>query len=300
MASIQDWISAARLRTLPLAFSSIIMGAALAAGRDAFHWKIFLLCLITTLCLQVLSNYANDLGDFLQGTDNEDRIGPARAIQSGAITSGSMQKAVILMSLLALFSGLGSIYSSGLSLDGGGIVFLALGLLAILAAIKYTAGKNPYGYAGFGDLSVFFFFGLLGVLGSAYLHAHHLPFSKDVLAAAAIGFLSTAVLNLNNMRDAVPDKDSNKITVAVRLGTRGAKIYHLLLISFGLVSILLYVLLGLKSPLGFIPLLVTPLLIAHMIRVVRNVDSRLLDPELKKVALATFILSILTLLSKAF
>jgi 1,4-dihydroxy-2-naphthoate octaprenyltransferase len=276
------------------------MGAALAAGRDAFQWTIFLLCLSTTLCLQVLSNYANDLGDFLQGTDNDDRVGPTRAIQSGAISSAGMQKAVILLSLLALGSGIGLIYSSGLSLSGSGMIFLALGLLAILAAIKYTAGKNPYGYAGFGDLSVFFFFGMLGVLGSAYLHSHLLPFSKDVLAASAIGFLSTAVLNLNNMRDAFPDKESNKITVAVRLGNRGAKIYHLLLVSFGLVCILLYVLIGLESPFEFTPLLVSPFLVAHMIRVGKNVDSRLLDPELKKVALATFLLSILTLVSKTF
>ncbi len=298
MSELNKWISAARLRTLPLAFSSILTGAAIAIGRDAFDIKVFLLCLSTTLCLQVLSNYANDLGDFLQGTDNDDRIGPKRAIQSGNINTTQMQKAVILMSLLSLISGVSLIYSSGLGFDGLGMLFLTLGLLAILAAIKYTAGKNPYGYVGLGDLSVFFFFGLLGVLGSYYLHDLSIPFASDVFAASTIGFLSTAVLNLNNMRDALPDKENGKVTMAVRLGRRNSRIYHLLLVTFGIICLTVYLLLGYQSPLDLVPLAIVPILMLHMQRVLKNQEDRLLDPELKKVALSTFLISALLLIVK--
>lgn len=300
MPRAKDWLAAARLRTLPLAFSSILTGAALAADRDFFQWKVFLLCLSTTLCLQVLSNYANDLGDYLKGTDNEQRIGPQRAIQSGAISAGSMQKGVILMVLLSLISGVLLLYHSGVAFSAQGILLFSLGLLAILAAIKYTAGKNPYGYVGLGDLSVFFFFGLLGVLASAYLYGQTLPYAKDVLAAASIGFLSTAVLNLNNMRDAVPDKQAGKITMAVRLGRANARVYHLLLISLGSICLLLYLVIDFSSPVSLLPLLVIPMLIAHIVRVLRNVEDKELDPELKKVAITTFLMSILLLLSKTF
>ncbi|NND93238.1 MAG: 1,4-dihydroxy-2-naphthoate octaprenyltransferase [Flavobacteriales bacterium] len=298
MSNVKNWISAARLRTLPLAFSSIMTGAAIAIGRDAFDLKVFILCLSTTLCLQVLSNYANDLGDFLRGTDNDARLGPQRAIQSGVISTTQMQKAVILMSVLSLISGISLIYCSGLGFDGTGMFFLALGLLAILAAIKYTAGQNPYGYAGLGDISVFFFFGLLGVLGSYYLHDLSLPFSNDVFIASTIGFLSAAVLNLNNMRDAVPDKQNGKITMAVRLGHRNSRIYHFLLVSFGVICLLVHLRYGYSSPLDLLPLAIIPFLAMHLIRVLKNQKDCSLDPELKRVALSTFFLSLLLLIAE--
>ncbi|MCL4169692.1 UNVERIFIED_CONTAM: hypothetical protein GTU68_013472, partial [Idotea baltica] len=240
VTAIKHWISAARLRTLPLAFSSILTGAALAIAHGLFDASVFLLCLTTTLFLQILSNYANDLGDYLHGTDNEDRVGPQRALQGGHITAPQMKAAVIFLAIISLISGIALLYQSRLRLDAKGLFFLILGLLAIIAAIKYTAGKNPYGYAGLGDLSVFLFFGLIGVLGSYYLHGLELPYSLDVFAASAIGFFSTAVLNLNNMRDAVPDHAANKMTMAVRLGKKNARIYHMLIISLGGLCLLIY------------------------------------------------------------
>ena len=215
---MKKWINAFRLRTLPLAFSCIIMGSGLAFGDGQFNSKVFVLALITTLFLQILSNLANDYGDFVKGTDNKNRVGPDRTLQSGLITKDEMVKAMWIIALLCSVFGVWLIYegTKGLDLHRAGF-FAILGLAAMGAAVKYTMGKNPYGYAGLGDIFVFLFFGWLGVLGSYFLHTHTLNWEL-LLPASSIGFFTTAVLNINNMRDHLADAKSGKNTLVVSLG----------------------------------------------------------------------------------
>jgi 1,4-dihydroxy-2-naphthoate polyprenyltransferase len=291
--TISHWLSAFRLRTLPLAFSCIITGSFLAA-LYTFKWEITLLALLTTLFLQILSNLSNDYGDTVHGADSADRIGPQRAVQSGNISKASMKMAMIVCALLALISGLSLLY---VALDNVKtiLIFLLLGLSAIAAAIKYTAGKNPYGYKGLGDLFVFIFFGIVGVEGVFFLHTQ--DFSVNgLLPASAIGLLSVAVLNLNNMRDHVSDAKAGKNTLVVKMGFETAKKYHATLIVLAFLcalafSILMWVDTGVVLP--FIHLLVFVFLFAHLKKVFATTNPALLDPELKKVALSTFIFSIL-------
>lgn len=244
---IQHWIHAFRLRTLPLALSSIAMGAFLAAFFNGFKWDVSLLAALTTVFLQVLSNLANDYGDAQKGTDNQHRVGPERAVQSGKISVIQMRRAIIFFSGLSLISGIVLISHGIKGLDARiGLLFLALGISAIAAAILYTVGKKAYGYSGLGDLFVFIFFGLLAVIGTFFLNAQFLRW--DVwLPAASLGFLSTGVLNLNNLRDIDNDRNSGKNTIAVKLGVKNAKNYHFLLISFGLITALIFNLINLKS-----------------------------------------------------
>ena len=205
---MKKWINAFRLRTLPLAFSCIIMGSGLAYTTGQFNLPVFILALITTLFLQILSNLANDYGDFVKGTDNDERVGPDRTMQSGLITKSEMVKIMWVIALLCSIFGVWLIYegTNGLDLSKAGL-FAILGLTAMGAAVKYTMGKNPYGYAGLGDIFVFLFFGWLGVLGSYFLHTHTLNWEL-LLPASSIGFFTTAVLNVNNMRDHLADEKS--------------------------------------------------------------------------------------------
>jgi 1,4-dihydroxy-2-naphthoate polyprenyltransferase len=243
MVSLKVWLAAARLRTLPLAFSGIILAAFLAKSKGAFSLPIFLCTLLTTVLLQVLSNFANDYGDSQNGADLVDRIGPARTVQSGAISPDLMLKGIYLIGILALLSGLILLY---VAFDGilnvyfGG--FLVVGLLAIIAAYTYTAGAKPYGYAGLGDISVFIFFGLVGVLGTLFLFVKTFSI-LDILPAMASGALATGVLNINNIRDINSDKNAGKITVPVRLGRKYALIYHAILIAFSMFSMSFYIIL---------------------------------------------------------
>lgn len=289
---INVWLSAARLRTLPLAFSSIIAGGACAHAQDYFDVVIFALALMTTLFLQVLSNLANDYGDAVKGTDNDQRIGPVRAIQSGAITKSAMKKAVVLCAILSLIAGLTLVFYATRSLSFYyPLGFILLGLLAIIAAIKYTAGENPYGYDGWGDLFVFIFFGLVGVIGSYLLYGA--PIVLDVIfPAIALGCFSAAVLNLNNMRDWENDKASGKNTLVVKMGFSKAKFYHLALIIIGILSTLLFVDFEVFEVAKIIVLLPLLLLLIHLKRVAFVEEPQALDPELKKVALTAFLFSL--------
>jgi 1,4-dihydroxy-2-naphthoate octaprenyltransferase len=229
MTHFSVWISALRLRTLPLAAASIIVSAGIAVNTAVFDLSIFSLSLITALFLQILSNLANDYGDAISGADNEDRVGPVRSMQTGLISAKSMKKAIILTALLSFFSGLLLLtISLGNDLVSWVILF-SLGLLAIFAAITYTMGKLPYGYRAMGDLAVFLFFGLAGVLGSYYLY--DLTFDWAILLpACSLGLLSAAVLNINNTRDMETDQASNKITLVVLFGREFAFKYHLFLV----------------------------------------------------------------------
>ncbi len=283
---MKSWLQAFRLRTLPLALSSIIVGSALAHYQGAFSWTIFLLALLTATLLQVLSNLSNDLGDHQHGTDNADRVGPMRAVQSGAIPPAAMQRAMLISGALAFVSGV-SLITVAFGFSVTTMVFLLIGLLAIGAAVKYTFGKNPYGYAGLGDLSVFLFFGVVGVGGTYYLYAHE--FSGIVLDPIIIfGFLATGVLNVNNMRDIKNDSASGKRTLAVRLGLKNALHYHAFLIMFPAILLFRFDDFTFTDPwrwlwvIGFIPVMI------HAYRV-QSKDGKLpLDPELKRLALGTF------------
>ncbi|WP_375751708.1 1,4-dihydroxy-2-naphthoate polyprenyltransferase [Vibrio sp. HN007] len=226
--SLSIWLDAARPKTLPLALVSILTGSSLAHSDGRFSFPIMLLALLTATLLQILSNLANDYGDAQKGTDNENRLGPTRALQSGAVTQEEMKKAIVLNIVFTIAAGIALIFYSLDSLTNI-LAFLGLGLLAIISAIAYTMGDKPYGYVGLGDLSVFIFFGLLGVGGTYFLHTGSVDWT---IAAPALGcgLLAVAVLNVNNMRDIDNDRECGKRTVAVRLGEQCAKVYHLVLI----------------------------------------------------------------------
>lgn len=293
---IKTWVSAARLRTLPLSIAGIITGTALAVEYHTFSWAIFVFAILTTLGLQILSNFANDYGDGVKGTDNEERIGPMRALQSGIITDKEMKKAMIITSVITMIFALILIYLAfGKENFAYSLLFFVLGLASVGAAIKYTVGKSAYGYRGLGDVFVFLFFGLLSVAGSFFLYYQELSL-QIFLPAIAVGLLSTAVLNLNNMRDRISDANSGKNTLVVKLGGKRAKIYHFSIIIFALLSQLIFIILKenyylLLSLVAFIPLFI------HLNVVAKNTTPKDLDPELKKVALSTFFFSILFLIA---
>jgi len=300
MTPVQVWISAARLRTLPLSVSGIIVGSALAYHAGGFRWDICILALLATLGFQVLSNFANDYGDGVKGTDNHERIGPARAMQSGLLTAKQLKNGMIFTATLTLLISIALIYTAfGWERFLESTLFFVLGVLAILAAIKYTVGKGAYGYRGLGDLFVFIFFGLVAVVGSYYLYALHLDWTV-FLPALTIGFLSIAVLNLNNMRDRLSDTRANKNTLAVFLGATKVKYYHYSLILGAFLASLLFFYLTNTFLWSAIAFVVFIPLGKHLIHVSKNENPALLDPELKKVALATFFFSVLFTLGFLF
>lgn len=302
---MKHWIEAARVRTLPLSVSGILVGSFYAMSQGYFNWKILIFAISTTLGLQILSNFANDYGDGMKGTDNEDRVGPKRAIQSGVITPGAMRYAIFITAFLTLVSAMLLIY---VSFKGKyfvySIVFFVLGILAIASAIRYTVGKNPYGYRGLGDVFVFTFFGIVSTFGIYFM------FSKEIdwilfLPATAIGFLSVGVLNLNNMRDEESDRKSGKNTIVVKNGGKWAKNYHYFLVISAMIFVLVFAYINdMRDEIfnfdQYIFLAAYFPLIGHLLTVYRNREPRLLDPELKKLALSTFLLSVLLSLALIF
>jgi len=287
------WISAFRLRTLPLALSCILVGSALAFSSGEGDILVFILALVTTICLQILSNLANDLGDHIHGADDQGRVGPERAVQSGSISPAQMKRSLYVLVGLSLIFGIWLVVEGTQSLPIAYVLsFLTLGILAIAAAIKYTYGRNPYGYSGFGDLFVFLFFGITGVVGTYFLHTQSLD-PLVLLPAATIGALATGVLNINNMRDIENDTRVGKITIASRLGLERSKIYHSFLIIGACTFAVLHSLFTYSSAIQFIYLITFPLLIAGWLKVLKANKSALLDPELKKLALSTFAFSLL-------
>ena len=293
MRKVKSWISAFRLRTLPLSLSSILMGSIIAYSHGKFTIPIAVLAITTTVFLQVLSNLANDYGDSKKGTDNINRIGPERAVQSGAISFNEMKNGIIISSILSLVSGITLIY---IGLKEYNlmylILFFVLGITAIAAAIKYTIGKKPYGYAGLGDLFVFLFFGITGVIGTYFLHTHNFDLAL-ILPATSIGLLSTSVLNMNNMRDIQNDAENNKRTLVVKMGIRKSKTYHTGLIIGAIVSFSTFLLLKESSYTYLICLIPLPIFLLNIKKVWTFKDNRELDPELKKLALSTFMLTLL-------
>lgn len=291
MIRLKIWLKAFRLRTLPLSLSCSVLGSFLAYADGSYRADIFILAAATTLFLQILSNLANDYGDSLHGVDNQNRIGPTRVIQQGLVTRKSMKLAIILFALGALLSGSFLIY---ISLSGmlTRIIFFILGLLAIYAAITYTIGKKPYGYVGFGDLFVFLFFGVVGVAGTYFLHTK--IFNPWILLpASAIGMLSSGVLNLNNMRDIMGDGLTGKNTLVVRLGSRGAKLYHVLLISLSMIFSIIYTIRFYHSIFQFLFIITFPMFVLNIKVVLYNTEPVELNSELKRLAITTLIFSII-------
>ena len=290
---LKAFIKAARLRTLPLSVSGIVLGSLLAAEENKFNVYICILAIITTIGFQVVSNFANDYGDGVKGTDNEDRVGPQRALQSGAISPKQMLNAIKITSLVTFLVAILLVYIAfGTTHLNYFILFIIFGIASIAAAIKYTMGSNPFGYNGYGDVFVFLFFGLLSVIGSYFLYTKQLDYLL-FLPASALGLLSAAVLNLNNMRDRSSDDASNKRTLVVKIGAKNAKYYHYFLLIFALLCSIIYELVLFKSNWQFLFLIAFIPILKHLFVVYKNNDPALLDPELKKLALSTFLFAIL-------
>ena len=293
MTKIKIWISAARLRTLPLSISGIVTAGAAALKVESFSVSVFILALATTLGFQVLSNFANDYGDGIKGTDNNNRVGPARALQSGLLSANELKKGMIITAVITLLIASMLIFAAfGNENFLLSFLFFNLGIAAIIAAVKYTVGKSAYGYRALGDVFVFIFFGIVGVMGCYFLFTQSL--GDDIfLLAITIGLLSTAVLNLNNMRDREADANVNKNTLAVLLGESKSKLYHaaLILVAFGCAFLYLY--LNSNGWKDYLPLIAFIPLFLNVKQVFKERSPVLLDPELKKVALSTFLFSVL-------
>lgn len=288
---MKEWISAFRLRTLPLALSSILMGSFLVARVEAFDWRICLLTILTTIFLQILSNLANDYGDSIHGADSAQRQGPSRSVQDGVISKTSMMYAIKLFAGLSLATGTVLLL---LAFDNYMVllIFLALGLLAIYCAIAYTATKKPYGYMGLGDLSVFVFFGWVGVLGTYFLQIQEIDI-KILLPATSCGLFAVGVLNINNIRDIESDESAGKRSIPVRIGRDRAVIYHALLILLGWFSGIAYVALDYVSTWQLMFLVALPLFIKNIIAVSKKTSALDLDPYLKQLALSTLLFVVL-------
>lgn len=293
MKKIKPWLSAMRLRTLPLSVSGIILGTCFAVYNGRFSWWVLILAILTTISLQVLSNLANDYGDGVKGTDNEDRVGPQRAIQSGSITPDEMLDAikfniivVIILTLSLIMAAFGP--TNFLFL----LLFVFLGGLSVYAALNYTMGDSPYGYRALGDVFVFVFFGLVSTIGSYVLYMHTID-HVTILPATALGFLSVGVLNLNNMRDLEADEKVGKITFAVKLGMSKAKLYHFLLIGGAMVLTLVFSILYFVEPYNFLYLISFIPLIIHLNKIKEAKKPDDFDSQLKVLALSTFLFSIL-------
>lgn len=289
---IRIWIKAFRLRTLPLALSNAVMGSFLAAAEGGFRWEVFLLSILTITFLQILSNLANDYGDAVSGKDNENRIGPLRVTQSGLVSKKEIKGLIRTFIALSCISGALLIVFGLKDISIVKLcVFFALGLISIVAALKYTIGKNPYGYRGFGDIFVFIFFGLVGVMGTYYLHTQWFDLFV-IIPASVIGLLSTAVLNINNLRDIDSDKASGKITIPVRMGVQFSQYYHLLLVSSALLISIVYSLYDIYSGWQLLFLITVPLFIFNIWKVFHYKNPEELNNELKNLALTIFFFSL--------
>ncbi|MGE5394778.1 MAG: 1,4-dihydroxy-2-naphthoate polyprenyltransferase [Candidatus Saccharibacteria bacterium] len=293
MTSFSSWIKAARLRTLPLALSGILMGSFLALMAEDFNPRVTALAITTALFIQIFSNFANDYGDSQKGTDNQHRVGPKRTVQSGEITPQQMKVGMAVMIALSLAFGIWLVAEGTRGLDiRSFILFLTFGILALIAAYRYTAGNNPYGYAGLGDIAVFLFFGILPVVGTYFLNTHTVSVGV-LLPAVSIGLFSTGVLNLNNMRDIENDRNSGKRTVVVRMGSARSRYYHNCLILIGWMTALVFVAIVYHSPWELLFLITLPLFIHDLVKINQIKEPRQLDPFLKKLSIATLLFTLL-------
>ncbi|HQN92474.1 MAG TPA: 1,4-dihydroxy-2-naphthoate polyprenyltransferase [Prolixibacteraceae bacterium] len=293
MSQIKIWLQAFRLRTLPLALANAVMGSFLAKSSGIFRWEVFILAILTIVFLQILSNLANDYGDAVSGKDTEKRVGPQRVTHTGMVSMQAMKRMIIAFVIFSFVTGSALIIVS-LSALGWKIIalFFALGIAAIWAALKYTIGENPYGYKGLGDIFVFIFFGPVGVIGTFYLHTLYFD-NMALVPAAVIGILSTAVLNINNLRDIDNDRETGKQTLAVKRGRLFAQRYHLLLIGSAIVLSVAFTLNYYFAPTQWLFLLTIPLFLRNCIKVYKNENAQTMNNELKNLALTTFLFSVL-------
>ncbi len=291
MSKLKYYIKSARLRTLPLSVAGIAVGLFLAKDMGYSNLEVSILAFLTAISLQILSNYSNEYGDMQKGTDNEQRIGPKRSIQSGHLTSQNIFIMMCFFVGLSLLSGGLLVYFAFHTLISlSAIIVMLLGVGAIFASIKYTVGKNAYGYAGLGDLFVFLFFGLVSVCGTFYLITQTLNFFI-FLPASTIGLFSVAMLNVNNMRDVENDNQYSKKTMVVRMGVKKSKIYHLFLIVGGLLLTSLYLVYLQKTFISYLFLITVPLFIYHLYHVFQD-NQQELDKQMKIISLATMLFTL--------
>ncbi|WP_298896023.1 1,4-dihydroxy-2-naphthoate octaprenyltransferase [uncultured Psychroserpens sp.] len=290
---LKPWVSAFRLRTLPLSVSGIIIGSCFAHYNGYFDGIIMTFAILLTISLQILSNLANDYGDGVRGTDNDSRIGPERAIQSGAITPEEMFDGIKMNILVVIVLTVGLIFVSfGSKYFLYALLFFLLSGLSVYAAINYTVGSSPYGYKGLGDVFVFIFFGMLSVIGSYFLYAKHID-HHVFLPAVSLGLLSMGVLNLNNMRDIDSDKEAGKDTLAVKLGKTRAKNYHIILIVLAIAFSFVFSILYFSNFYNFLFYIAYIPLVLHIVKVNKTDAPKEFDPQLKVLALTTFLFSVL-------
>lgn len=296
MTKINNWLVAFRVRTLPLSLAPVITGTGLAYKDSFINPVVFTFTLLTTLFLQILSNLANDYGDFIKGIDNNMRVGEKRALQSGMISKQEMKKSVVFFSILSFISGMLLLF---FSIDvihlRGLIIMLCIGIACIAAAITYTIGKKSYGYMGLGDLFVILFFGIIGVYGSYFLQTGKLTYSV-LLPAFSIGLFSAAVLNINNLRDYNNDKAHGKKTLVVIMGVKKAKNYHALILTLGMLAMIAFS--YMQAPkqgelVQFIYLVTFPIFIMNIIDVFETYKPQKLDTKLKPLALAILMCALL-------
>ena len=296
MKQLKVWLKAVRLRTLPLSVSGILIGNSLCFQHPEFSGTLFVLMLFTAISFQIISNFANDYGDGVKGTDNENRVGPKRVLQQGLLSRETLKKGIIIISLISLLLAFVLIFLAfGFNSWYYILIFIGLSFASVWAAIFYTVGNKAYGYYGFGDLFVFLFFGGVSVLGAYFVQLKTFSYPA-ILLSLMVGFLSVGVLNLNNMRDIDNDAFVGKRTLVVIMGAAIAKKYHLFLLIVS-VSILVYVFSSVSIRFFWIPYLAIIPLIVHFISVLKNSEPKFFDPELKKLSLSIFLLSLLVFLS---
>ena len=290
--NIKKYLKSFRLRTLPLSASGIIMGTFLSMSYGIFDIIIFIFALLTTNSLQILSDLANEYGDAQKGTDNNSRIGPKRGLQAGEISQKELIHLIYIFIILSIILGIILIFVSFDNLmNTSSIIMLTLGAASIFAAIKYTVGKNAYGYKGLGDFFVLIFFGLLATMGSFFIMSSKIEMAV-LLPAFSIGLFSMGVLNMNNMRDIENDKICGKITIPVKIGEKNGKIYQTLIISLGVICTLIFSIVRNSNIWGYLFLITTPIFIIHLINVWKF-HGREYDSQLKIVSIATFVFAIL-------
>ena len=290
---VKGAIQSMRLRTLPLSLAGVVLGILLATAEFYVNAWTAVLIMLTTVCLQILSNLSNELGDVLRGTDGADRQGPQYGLNGGLLTVRDMKILIGIFVGLCILSGLGMIrVSFGTLFSLESILLMLLGAAAILGAMKYTLGRNPYGYRGLGDVFVFIFFGIVSVLGAHFVAAHTVHSWKLLLPAASIGFFSVGVLNVNNIRDMESDA-RNRVTVALKLGERNAKIYQTVLIALGWAAMIAYALLRFPDVWHWLFLLTLPLYGLHL-KGLWTRSGKALDPMLPLLVISTFLFALLT------
>ena len=281
-----------RFRTLPLSLSGIVAGVLLAVADYHVRPLVVVFLVLTTVSLQILSNLCNELGDTLHGTDRADREGIRYSLQDGEMGIGDMK--VLIAGAVAACLVFGTVLvrcTFGTLFSAQALAFLVLGACAIVSAMRYTLGRNPYGYRGLGDIYVLLFFGLATVLGGYYLCAGEIGSWRLLLPALSIGLFSVAVLNVNNLRDIKTDA-ATRVTVAIRLGVRGARIYQTVLISVAWGCAVAFCLLRTPDFRHWIFFLTLPLYVLHL-RGVWTREGSALDPMLPLLVVSTFLFAAL-------